>query len=67
MLRRQMPTLCPTLRAPDAGESGMISGSFLPLIIFPIGRLSVDRPSAGTLKGTIPQTVGWFHCKNGET
>ncbi len=37
----------PTKRAPDAGDSGEISGSFLRLSIFPIGRRSAARPSAG--------------------
>jgi hypothetical protein len=37
----------PTKRAPDAGESAAISGSFLRLIIFPVGRLRRPRPSAG--------------------
>ena len=38
---------CPTKRAPDAGDSGDLSGSFLRLNIFPIGRRSAARPSAG--------------------
>ena len=38
---------CPTKRAPDAGDSGAISGSFLRLSIFPVGRLRRPRPSAG--------------------
>jgi hypothetical protein len=37
----------PTKRAPDAGESAQIPGSFLRLIIFPVGRLRRPRPSAG--------------------
>jgi hypothetical protein len=37
----------PTKRAPDAGESGAISSSFLRLSIFPVGRLRRPRPSAG--------------------
>jgi len=37
----------PTKRAPDAGESGAIPSSFLRLSIFPIGRRSAARPSAG--------------------
>ena len=37
----------PTKRAPDAGDSAAISGSFLRLIIFPVGRLRRPRPSAG--------------------
>ncbi|MFN8382511.1 MAG: hypothetical protein U0V02_11245 [Anaerolineales bacterium] len=36
-----------TKRAPDAGESAQISGSFLRLIIFLAGRLRRPRPSAG--------------------
>jgi hypothetical protein len=38
---------CPTKRAPDAGESGAIPSIFLRLIIFPVGRRSAARPSAG--------------------
>ena len=37
----------PTKRAPDAGDSAQISGSFLRLIIFLVGRLRRPRPSAG--------------------
>ena len=37
----------PTKRAPDAGESGAIPSSFLRLSIFPVGRRSAARPSAG--------------------
>jgi len=37
----------PTKRAPDAGDSGAIPSSFLRLIIFPVGRRSAARPSAG--------------------
>ena len=44
--------LRPTKRAPDAGDSGEISSSFLRLIIFHIGRRSV-RPSAGNARVTI--------------
>ena len=36
-----------TKRAPDAGDSAQISGSFLRLIIFLAGRLRRPRPSAG--------------------
>ena len=36
-----------TKRAPDAGDSGAIPSSFLRLIIFPVGRRSAARPSAG--------------------
>ncbi len=36
-----------TKRAPDAGDSAQIPGSFLRLIIFPAGRLRRPRPSAG--------------------
>jgi len=38
---------CPTKRAPDAGDSAHIPGSFLRLIIFLAGRLRRPRPSAG--------------------
>ncbi len=38
---------CPTKRAPDAGESAQISGSFLRCIIFLAGRLRRPRLSAG--------------------
>jgi len=37
----------PTKRAPDAGESGDLSGILLRLIIFHIGRRPAARPSAG--------------------
>ena len=37
----------PTKRAPDAGDSAAISGSFLRLSIFLAGRLRRPRPSAG--------------------
>ncbi len=37
----------PTKRAPDAGDSGVIPSIFLRLIIFPVGRRSAARPSAG--------------------
>ena len=37
----------PTKRAPDAGDSAAISGSFLRLSIFLVGRLRRPRPSAG--------------------
>ena len=36
-----------TKRAPDAGDSGAIPSFFLRLIIFPVGRRSAARPSAG--------------------
>ncbi len=36
-----------TKRAPDAGDSAQISGSFLRLIIFLAGRLRRPHPSAG--------------------
>jgi len=38
---------CPTKRAPDAGDSAAFSSIFLRLSIFPIGRRSAARPSAG--------------------
>jgi hypothetical protein len=37
----------PTKRAPDAGESDTIPSLFLRLSIFPVGRRSAARPSAG--------------------
>ena len=37
----------PTKRAPDAGDSGAIPSIFLSLSIFPVGRRSAARPSAG--------------------
>ena len=46
LLERFMP-VCPTKRAPDAGESGDLSSIFLRLIIFPLGRRPAARPSAG--------------------
>ena len=36
-----------TKRAPDAGDSGAIPSLFLRLSIFPVGRRSAARPSAG--------------------
>ena len=36
-----------TKRAPDAGDSAAISGSFLRLSLFLAGRLRRPRPSAG--------------------
>ena len=36
-----------TKRAPDAGDSAHIPGSFLRLVIFLVGRLRRPRPSAG--------------------
>jgi hypothetical protein len=36
-----------TKRAPDTGESGAIPSIFLRLSIFPVGRRSAARPSAG--------------------
>ncbi len=37
----------PTKRAPDAGDSAHIPGSFLRLSLFLAGRLRRPRPSAG--------------------
>ena len=37
----------PTKRAPDAGDSGAIPSLSLRLSIFPVGRRSAARPSAG--------------------
>jgi len=37
----------PTKRAPDAGDSAAFPSLFLRLILFPIGRRSAARPSAG--------------------
>ncbi|HNE06433.1 MAG TPA: hypothetical protein PLT08_18035 [Anaerolineales bacterium] len=39
--------ICPTKRAPDAGDSVAIPSSFTRLIIFLVGRLRHPRPSAG--------------------
>jgi len=36
-----------TKRAPDAGDSAVVPSSFLRLSIFPVGRRSAARPSAG--------------------
>jgi len=36
-----------TKRAPDAGDSGAIPSLFLRLSVFPVGRRSAARPSAG--------------------
>jgi hypothetical protein len=38
---------CPTKRAPDAGDSAAFPSLFLRLSIFPVGRRSAARPSAG--------------------
>ena len=38
---------CLTKHAPDAGDSGAIPSLFLRLNIFPVGRRSAARPSAG--------------------
>jgi len=38
---------CPTQRAPDAGDAGAIPNIFLRLSLFPVGRRSAARPSAG--------------------
>ena len=37
----------PTKHAPDAGDSGAIPSLFLRLSLFPVGRRSAARPSAG--------------------
>ncbi len=49
-----------TKRAPDAGDSAQISGSFLRLIIFPAGRLRRPRPGCRACRDTaqVTQTVG---------
>lgn len=41
--------VCLTKRAPDAGDSGAIPSLFLRLSIFPVGRRSATRPSAGNV------------------
>jgi hypothetical protein len=41
------PQFLPTKRAPDAGDSAPFSSIFLRLSLFPIGRRSAARPSAG--------------------
>ena len=56
----------PTKRAPDAGESAQISSSFLRLSIFPVGRRSATRPSAGNANrwATPCKTLlSFFMCK----
>ena len=45
----------PTKRAPDAGESGAIPSIFLRLSIFPVGRRSAARPSAGNANRWVAQ------------
>ena len=49
MIQKQVlhKSVCPTKRAPDAGDSAAISSSFPRLIIFLAGRLRRPRPSAG--------------------
>jgi len=44
-----------TKRAPDAGDSGAIPSIFLRLIIFPVGRRSAARPSAGNANRWVAQ------------
>ena len=46
-MRYNMQKRNPTKRAPDAGDSAAISGSFLRLSLFQVGRLRRPRPSAG--------------------
>ena len=45
-----------TKRAPDAGESGAIPSLFLRLSIFPVGRRSAARPSAGNANRWVAET-----------
>ncbi len=49
----------PTKRAPDAGESAQISGSFTRLSIFLAGRLRRPRPGCRACRDTaqVTQTV----------
>ncbi|KAF0209725.1 MAG: hypothetical protein FD178_3760 [Ignavibacteria bacterium] len=49
------PKNCPTKRAPDAGDSGAIPSIFLRLSIFPVGRRSAARPSAGNANRWVAQ------------
>ncbi len=52
-------SMCPTQRAPDAGDSGAIPSLFLRLVIFPIGRRSAARPSAGNaIRWAVLGTIG---------
>jgi hypothetical protein len=44
-----------TKRAPDAGDSGAIPSIFLRLVIFPVGRRSAARPSAGNANRWVAQ------------
>jgi hypothetical protein len=46
-----------TKRAPDAGDSAHIPGSFLRLIIFLAGRLRRPRPSAGNANRWAPAVM----------
>ena len=56
----------PTKRAPDAGDSAVISSSFLRLIIFLVGRLRRPCPSAGNaIRWLAPYGIGIYdNCKN---
>ena len=49
---------CLTKHAPDAGDSAQISGSFIRLIIFPVGRLRRPTPAQVT------QTVSPYFAKH---
>ena len=48
----------PTKRAPDAGDSGAIPSIFLRLSIFPVGRRSAARPSAGNANRSAARREG---------
>ncbi len=52
---------CPTKRAPDAGDSGEISNSFLRLSIFPVGRRPAARPSAGNANRWAAEHRTWVN------
>jgi hypothetical protein len=50
-------TNCPTKRAPDAGDSAAISGSFYALAFFWLDGFAVPAPAQVT------QTVRWLRVK----
>jgi len=50
-----------TKRAPDAGDSAAFSSIFLRLSIFPVGRRSAARPSAGNANRWATQVQNQIH------
>jgi len=54
---------CLTKRAPDAGDSGAIPSLFLRLSIFPVGRRSAARPSAGNANRWAFKSINHFNLQ----